>query len=172
MTPAVREHGTAIATDRLAGTTVVLAVRGHLDLQALDVAYASLQAQQAMLCSSVADTRGRLEVVAHPVALGRVAFARPLGDPVAAAHEMDRLPFDLQAPPLARVLVLRTDEGDHVALRAHEVVGRERPAHLLLADLADAYRRAARCGADRWRDRCPGAPPARVRGAGPRPRWR
>ncbi|SFP60970.1 non-ribosomal peptide synthetase [Amycolatopsis rubida] len=119
----------------------VLRLSGPLDVEALRRAFAAIAARHAALRTVFRESDGVPEQV---VTENGFSFAvRSAGeDSVAqeAAAEI-RAPFDLTAGPLARVLLLRRAEDQHVlVVTLHHAIADGWSVALLLDELAESYR--------------------------------
>ncbi|MBB1154502.1 non-ribosomal peptide synthetase [Amycolatopsis dendrobii] len=119
----------------------VLRLSGPLDVEALRRAFATISTRHAALRTVFRERDGVPEQV---VTENGFSFTvRSAGeDSVApeAAAEI-RVPFDLTAGPLARVLLLRTAEDQHVlVVTLHHAIADGWSVSLLLDELAESYR--------------------------------
>ncbi|MGW7537742.1 amino acid adenylation domain-containing protein [Amycolatopsis sp. NPDC054798] len=120
----------------------VLRLSGPLDAEALRRAFATISARHAALRTVFRESAGVPEQV---VTENGFAFAvRETGDDAAAraaASAEIRTPFDLTAGPLARVLLLRQAEDQHVlVVTLHHAIADGWSVSLLLDELAESYR--------------------------------
>ncbi|ATY11827.1 non-ribosomal peptide synthase [Amycolatopsis sp. AA4] len=118
----------------------VLRLSGPLDVDALRRAFATISARHAALRTIFRERDGVPEQV---VTKNGFAFSvRAVSDSIeqTAAAEI-RTPFDLTAGPLARVLLLRQAEDQHVlVLTLHHAIADGWSVSLLLDELAESYR--------------------------------
>jgi amino acid adenylation domain-containing protein len=125
-----------------------LRLRGPLHREALDKAFTGLIQRHESLRTTFGTVEGELiQIVAPPVPMGSPWIdlrSHPAHEREAEAHrraqeEMAR-PFDLQAGPLLRILLLRLDDQDHVvALVMHHIVSDGWSMDLLVHELVTLY---------------------------------
>ncbi|MFD2467572.1 amino acid adenylation domain-containing protein [Amycolatopsis silviterrae] len=116
----------------------VLRLSGPLDVEALRRAFARISARHAALRTVFRERDGVPEQVVTDT--GFSITLRETWDEAAAETEI-RTPFDLTAGPLARVLLLRQAEDQHVlVLTLHHAIADGWSVSLLLDELAESYR--------------------------------
>ncbi|MEZ0073107.1 amino acid adenylation domain-containing protein [Planotetraspora sp. GP83] len=121
---------------------LVRRLRGPLDAEALERAFAEVAARHESLRTRFPDIDGEPVVVIDPP--GPVAVERLEGDMEGGAAtlvaERVNAPFDLAARPPLRVALIRQGEGDHVlCVVMHHIIGDGWSLNLLLDELADLY---------------------------------
>ncbi|WP_406630962.1 amino acid adenylation domain-containing protein [Amycolatopsis sp. WGS_07] len=116
----------------------VLRLSGPLDVEALRRAFARISARHDALRTVFRERDGVPEQV---VTENDFSFTVRESQDEAAAEAEIRTPFDLTAGPLARVLLLRQAEDQHVlVLTLHHAIADGWSVSLLLDELAESYR--------------------------------
>ncbi|GAA1300727.1 hypothetical protein Psi02_27620 [Planotetraspora silvatica] len=120
---------------------LVRRLRGPLDVEALERAFATVTARHESLRTRFPDADGEPVVVIDPP--GPVTIEHlTAGDPPAERLVADRVntPFDLADRPPIRVALIRQGRDDHVlCVVMHHIIGDGWSLNLLLDELADAY---------------------------------
>ena len=128
--------------------TAAVELRGALDLDALRAALGEIVHRHEVLRTTFADVGGRPVQRIHATMPLALTFEDVSGEPEPGRAETVRRltreeaerPFDLAAGPLLRVRVVRTGEGEHVALLTmHHIISDGWSTGVLIGELAALY---------------------------------